>query len=281
MIMIEVEELAEKLQTRFGLSISGGVEEIDGGTFVVLRPIDLEYPNGFGIVLARTPRLIEASFKADAFTRGLLRQMAESDNEARATFATLADKATSDGFRLTISINGNYFSPLDELPHEGWNKLELDCDKRLGIGKPSKEQFQNLSVETASVCLGLILSLLQIEEVAESTQGPDLGLPEGAKIHIVVNKYERSPANRAACISHYGTLCQVCGFDFGSIYGKMGQGFIEVHHRVPISSMGEMYRVDPVSDLIPVCCNCHAMMHRKNPPISVEELRLLLVKPKL
>lgn len=280
MAIIDADELTEKLQTRFGLSISGSVEEIDGGTFVVIRPIDLEYPNGFGIVLARTPRLIEASFKADAFARSLLRQMAESDDEARATFATLAHKAASDGFRLTISVNGNYFASLDELPHGDWNKLELDCDKRLGNNKPSQEQFQNLSVETASVCLGLVLALLQVEEATESTQGLDVGLPEGAKIHIVVNKYERSPANRAACISYYGTLCQVCGFDFGSVYGQIGRDFIEVHHKVPVSLMGEGYRVDPVNDLIPVCGNCHAMMHRKNPPLSVEELRSLLVKPK-
>ena len=66
MTMLDPVELAEKIQTRFGLGVSGGSEEIDGGKFVVLRPIDLEYPNGFGIVLARTPRLIEAIFKAFA-----------------------------------------------------------------------------------------------------------------------------------------------------------------------------------------------------------------------
>jgi len=111
-------------------------------------------------------------------------------------------------------------------------------------------------------------------------QGFEAGLPEGAKIQIVVNKYERSPANRAACISHYGPICQVCSFDFGSFYGQIGQDYIEVHHRVPVSSMGGAYRVDPVTDLVPVCGNCHAMMHRKNPPLSVEELKALLVNPK-
>ena len=59
-----------------------------------------------------------------------------------------------------------------------------------------------------------------------------------------------------------------------------GQDYIEVHHRVPVSSMGGAYRVDPVTDLVPVCGNCHAMMHRKNPPLSVEELKAQLVNPK-
>lgn len=278
MAMLDAGELAEKIQTRFGLGVSGGSEEIDGGTFVVLRPTDLEYPNGFGIVLAKTSRLVEASFKADAFTRSLLRNMAESDEEARATFTTLAHKAISDGFRLTISVNGNYVDSPEELPSGNWTKLELDCDKRFGSVKPSQEQYQKLALEAASTCFGLILSLLEVEDVAESMHGFDVGLPEGAKVQIVVNKYERSPTNRAACISHYGPVCQVCSFDFGAFYGQIGQDYIEVHHKVPVSSMGGAYRVNPVTDLVPVCGNCHAMMHRKNPPLAVEDLRAMLVQ---
>jgi 5-methylcytosine-specific restriction protein A len=276
--MLDANVLAEKIQTRFGLGITGSSEKIEGGTFVVLRPIDLEYPNGFGIVIARTPRLIEASFKADAFSRSLIRHMAESDDEAKTTFAILAQKAITNGFRLTICVNGNHVNSPEELPSGDWTKLEFECDKRLDNSKPSQEQFQNLALETASVCLGLVLSLIEVEEVTEIIQGFDGSLPEGAKTQIVVNKYERSPANRAACISFFGPICQVCSFDFGSFYGQIGQDYIEVHHRVPVSLMGREYRLDPVKDLVPVCGNCHAMIHRKNPPVSVEELKALLLK---
>ena len=93
-----------------------------------------------------------------------------------------------------------------------------------------------------------------------------------------VNKYERSPVNRAACIAHFGTTCNVCGFDFGVHYGDLGQDFIEVHHRVPVSSMGGAYRVDPVRDLVPVCGNCHAMLHRTNPPLSTDDLKTLIAE---
>ena len=278
MVTFEADKLAEKIQTRFGLGISGDFEEIDGGTFVVIRPVDLERPNGFGIVLAKTPRLIEASFRADAFTRGLLRAMAEADDEARVTFTTLVNNAVSDGFRVSISVNGNYVPAPYELPLGEWTKLELDCDKRLGVSKSLPTHGQDLPLEVASTCLGLVLTLLQVEEVADAIHGPDAGLPEGAKVQIVVNKYERSPANRAACIAHYGHLCQVCGFDFGAYYGDVGQDFIEVHHRVPVSSMGRAYRVNPTTDLVPVCGNCHAMLHRKDPPFSIDELRARLIK---
>lgn len=280
MIMLDAKELAQRLQTRFGLGVSSGIEVLDGGTFVVLRPIDLERPNGFGIVLARTPRLIEASFRADAFTRSLLRNMSESDEEAKSNFATLASKAAADGFRVTICINGNPVISPDELPKGEWIKLELDCDKRLLSGKVSQVQAQNSALEAASTCLSLVLALLQVEEVTNTMYGGDMGLPEGAKIQVVVNKYERSPANRAACISHFGTSCQVCNFDFGASYGELGQDFIEVHHLVPVSLMGGAYRVDPTKDLVPVCGNCHAMMHRKNPPLSVQELKSLIANLK-
>ena len=98
--------------------------------------------------------------------------------------------------------------------------------------------------------------------------------PEGAKKEVTINAYERSSAARAACIAHYGLSCVVCGFDFEEIYGDLGRGFIHVHHIVPISSIGVDYEVNPIEDLRPVCPNCHEMLHRGQPPLSIEDLRL-------
>jgi hypothetical protein len=99
---------------------------------------------------------------------------------------------------------------------------------------------------------------------------------EGLAQQVLVNRYERSVEARNACIVHYKCICQVCCVDFGERYGQFGKGFIHVHHRVPIASIGKDYRVDPIKDLIPVCPNCHAMLHRREPPLEVEELRSLL-----
>lgn len=278
MTMLDATALAQRLQARFGLGLSGGLEDIDGGTFVVLRPVDLPRPNGFGIVVARTPRQVEASFRADAFTRTLLRCMAEADETARATFSTLARKAASDGFRLNISVNGSPIDAADDLPHGEWAKFELDCDKRLISGKLPSDQSYSFVLEVASTCLSMALALLPLEDVIDTVSGFEIGLPEGAKVRVEVNKYERSPVNRAACIAHFGTTCNVCGFDFGAHYGDLGQDFIEVHHRVPVSSMGGEYRIDPVRDLVPVCGNCHAMLHRTNPPLSTDFLKTLIAE---
>lgn len=100
---------------------------------------------------------------------------------------------------------------------------------------------------------------------------------EGCLKVIKVNKYERDPDARKACIKHYGQRCQVCGFDFEEKYGTIGDGFIHVHHVVPISSIGKQYKVEPVKDMRPVCPNCHAMLHKRNPPFTLEELKLIIV----
>lgn len=99
---------------------------------------------------------------------------------------------------------------------------------------------------------------------------------EGLAQQVIVNRYERSPEARAASIAHHGCVCQVCKVDFRRRYGPLGEGFIHVHHVVPISSVGAHYRVNPVVDLVPVCPNCHAMLHRHDPPLKVEDLRALL-----
>jgi hypothetical protein len=96
--------------------------------------------------------------------------------------------------------------------------------------------------------------------------------PEGTVGQVMVNAYERNLAARQACVKHHGTSCAVCGFNFGATYGEIGAGFIHVHHLKPLASIKEGYDVDPVNDLTPVCPNCHAMLHRRTPPFSVEEL---------
>lgn len=96
---------------------------------------------------------------------------------------------------------------------------------------------------------------------------------EGAIRRVEVNAYERDPSARRRCIEAHGTNCCVCGFNFGAVYGPEANGYIHVHHLRPLSEVGASHQVDPVQDLRPVCPNCHAVLHRKNPPYSIEEVR--------
>ncbi len=99
-----------------------------------------------------------------------------------------------------------------------------------------------------------------------------MSIVEGARKVVSVNAYERSLDARRKCLDAFGYKCIICKVDFEEIYGEIGRGFIHVHHLVEISSIGGEYVIDPVRDLRPVCPNCHAMLHRRKPAFSIEEL---------
>lgn len=103
--------------------------------------------------------------------------------------------------------------------------------------------------------------------------GDDDTLYEGALIKVLANKYERNQKARKECVAKKGYKCIVCGQDFEATYGEIGKGFIHVHHLTPISTIGKEYQLNVDTDLVPVCPNCHYMLHRKNPPYTIEELK--------
>lgn len=128
--------------------------------------------------------------------------------------------------------------------------------------------------------LNYIMSIIERNDFDyEEIENPD-EIYEGAKKSIIVNRYERDPEARRRCIEVHGCQCSICGLDFVETYGKVGEGFIHVHHIVPLSAIGEEYKVDPINDLIPVCPNCHAMLHRieNGKYLTVQELRQRIVK---
>ena len=109
------------------------------------------------------------------------------------------------------------------------------------------------------------------------------GFREGERRTVTVNAYERDSEARAACLRHYGTyVCQICGFDFAKVYGSIGREFIHVHHLRPVAVLGHNGGdiIDPVIDLLPVCPNCHAMLHTRKPePLTPEELKQEMRQP--
>lgn len=94
---------------------------------------------------------------------------------------------------------------------------------------------------------------------------------EGKSCQIIGNRRERDPRARRSCIEEKGVTCTVCGFNFGEVYGEIGEGFTHVHHENPLTT-GER-QTNPSADLWPICPNCHAMIHRKRTPISIRDLK--------
>jgi len=105
----------------------------------------------------------------------------------------------------------------------------------------------------------------------------DSGGKEGRKKQYYVTKYERNPINREKCIELQGTICKACSFDFSKTYGQRGKNYIEIHHVKPLHSLDEEVEINPATDLVPICSNCHRMIHRKkNDILTVEQLNKIL-----
>jgi len=97
-------------------------------------------------------------------------------------------------------------------------------------------------------------------------------LYEGAVRSISVNAYERSSAAREKCILHYGCRCAACGLTLADKYGEAAQGLIHIHHLRQLASINAEYQADPIVDLRPVCPTCHAVIHSRTPPFTIEEV---------
>ncbi|RIX60588.1 hypothetical protein D3P08_00510 [Paenibacillus nanensis] len=167
------------------------------------------------------------------------------------------------------SVEVNHTMP-DMWPSD-WSRLYIMVSKRPIIREElTSSELQEHTVTIAGIMLSLIIPLLPLEE--NEIEHNLEGLPEGAISRIEVNRYERNILNREACILHHGLKCKVCSFNFESFYGSIGRDFIHVHHVTPVSRLGPNYTINPVTDLVPVCPNCHAMLHKKTPPYTVDEL---------
>lgn len=141
--------------------------------------------------------------------------------------------------------------------------------KKIGNTKLSWHDFVNNGVQMQNA-----MRYIEIEDpVIFPDEIEDKDLFEGSKKQITVNAYERSSQARQDCINEYGYKCVICNFDFEKMYGEIGHNFIHVHHVKPLSEIDEQYKINPIEDLRPVCPNCHAMLHKRKPAYSIEEIQ--------
>lgn len=272
-------KLADTLSARYRIGLKGYIASTKDGNRHGVRATDIPLPNGFMIQITTGWKSIVADFVPDTYSGDLIRAMGNALPSARDVFGLLSDNFNLNGNRIKLSINGSVVLAMSALPPAPWNKFELNVRRLTDAVTESEEAIQKIAEEIASACLALILTLLPLED--DNTVIVPLfesGLPEGACIQTTVNRYERNPANRAACIAVHGSACRICGFDFGKVYGPFWNGYIEVHHKIPVSRMGPCYIVNPIQDLVPLCSNCHAAVHRIDPPLDPDALAEVLRK---
>ncbi|MDK2050881.1 HNH endonuclease [Aliarcobacter butzleri] len=102
---------------------------------------------------------------------------------------------------------------------------------------------------------------------------------EGNSKNVTSIIYERNEKARQECLNIHGYNCKVCDLSFEEMYGDIGKDYIHVHHLYPMY-LGSKRDTNPKNDLVPVCPNCHVMLHKKKglEPYTIEELRKLIKK---
>jgi 5-methylcytosine-specific restriction protein A len=273
------QRLSQKLSEHLGLLFTATCVKVPGGDWrLEFFPDGIHNNEGFILRFDLGWRSLTGSFIPGPFAATLLAEMRKTALSKQVTFRGLIDKAVQSRAEINLRVNGTtrLVSDLEEAGSE-WRSFELTFHKSpLGINtEDHPENDRNLESWVFRFA-GLVFSLLPLEaSEAVALQNPER-LPEGSRTVVQVNRYERSPINRANCIAMQGDSCKACGFNFASIYGPVGAGFIHVHHVIPVSQLGEGYVIDPAIDLVPLCPNCHAMAHKADPPFTVEQLRGIL-----
>lgn len=114
------------------------------------------------------------------------------------------------------------------------------------------------------------------ESDADLLDPDDFEAEEGAQLLVRHYRRERNRTIRkrklaAVIAAGLPIACEVCGFDFAEVYGVVGDGYIEVHHVLPLHASGPI--TTRLDDLALLCSNCHRMIHRARPWLTPDELR--------
>ena len=211
----------------------------------------------------------------DTYSRLFIQDLGYATDEQKSTFLSFARVFQSRRAKVHLLINQETasLSSFENWPAR-WEHIALRISR-----SPVSEgaiNYEEVILDWGLSMMAMVLSLANIVPLKNYDEESTLYQLEGAARKFHITRYERSSVNRMLCLAAKGYNCSVCGINFEEVYGKIGAGFIHVHHSVPVSKMGPDYRVDPEKELFPVCPNCHAMLHRQDPPISIYELKKMI-----
>lgn len=169
-----------------------------------------------------------------------------------------------------LSLDENYkgkgLTKGSRLDEEVWNKFSSDRELLAKTSLAIRTNYKHLNPKDTQT----------IDPTEEFLEGRVL-----TKIHTQKERNSKATKKKKALVlTQTGHLvCEVCGFDFFKVYGKLGQGFAECHHKKPIAEL-DAETSTRLDDLAIVCANCHRMLHKSKPMLTIDELQQIIVKHK-
>lgn len=273
----ESQQLADfvSLETGLACEVDDGVSS-DGDPWYLLRPAGVPADHAFAIRVTRRWRRIVVEFEPGTFAGDLLAAMGDADGTGRAAFRSVLAECSSRGADVRFRVNDVPCDPhSEETWPSHWSRVSLALQCRIDPEVRDGEQPLGGTLKWSRLFVAAVVALLPVQADAEGPT-PAVGFVEGGATTVQTTRYERDRRNRAAAIATWGCKCQACGLDLSHRYGDAAKGFIEVHHTTPVSVLEPGTVVDPARDLVPLCPNCHAVAHRREPPFTIQEIRSML-----
>jgi len=205
----------------------------------------------------------------------------EFENPLSEEFATNHKKSKKIEKLFAASVMGS-LGKLDDLKALGYLRCILN-ERTEELLSFTNEDTGN-AYKTLKMVFENLEGITLIQDATEDSYMPGLEdeeFPEGkslTRLHRYKERHtEAAKKKKSKVLSEKGVLvCEICGFDFEKVYGQLGNGFAECHHLIPVSSL-EQGHLTRFEDLAIVCSNCHSMLHRSRPMLSIVELRELII----
>lgn len=223
----------------------------------IILALDLYFRTEAGHIHARNPEIIELSEILNKLPIHEIRPDAEKFRNANGVGLKL-----SNFLAIDPDYHGKGMVSYSNLDYEIFMEFTNERERLSELAFQIKKIVNNTNLNN---------DLYKIEN--DETES----VKEGLVIYKLHKLRERNTAinkkKKEKYLKENGKLeCEVCGFDFNKFYGKIGYGFIECHHRTPLSKINRETHTH-LNDLGLVCSNCHRMLHREINSLSIDELK--------
>jgi 5-methylcytosine-specific restriction protein A len=259
----EIKTIADSLGLRIGRRILSGTSGFD----YEVRLLDISPPYGFSLIIGDDYLSWMIRLEMDDSSAPLIRLMGQNSKLRSGMFSALHAFLIERSSRVELRVNGKTLKDLDTT--EIWESIRFETTRNYEVIEEAFNCLRELLLDSLSTILCLVINQ---EEWTESPEDVSPNL-EGDRQNIVLSRPERNRYNRAICLQYHGFSCFGCGYKMDEIYGPIGSGVIHVHHLVPLADLTGPVKVDPILDLVPLCPNCHNIVHRVSPPLSIKALQ--------
>lgn len=249
--MVNIETLRAFLQQQLPSELT--IASVKGK--LQLRDKNLENGRGYRIIITREPRYFQATFEFENFARVLVDHAAKQLDSGKPFLSDLTGRYTAFSGKIFRRTTEDILDINSRKQDVWWLVFEHKVD----------EEESGMLI-FADILLFLIFFLFPYRTE---------GVEEGERKDMISTIVERSQFNRALCLAFHGYDCKACGQNMRQTYRGLKSNFVHVHHLTPVATVGTI-KPDPIRDMVPLCPNCHAVAHLKNPPYTVQEIKKMI-----